>query len=146
MTEGWAAPEQILARPLSPATDVFALALMAVSALSAAIFGEEHTMIVPAAGKGRQRLKMIKHPEVWLDPQLVELPAEARLAWRALLADGLAFDPARRPRCGAELADKLDALLGRWELPGRLAVACGPGQLEYLATSREPVWVLRDAA
>ena len=39
MTEGWAAPEQVLAQPLSFATDVFPLALMAAAALSAVIFG-----------------------------------------------------------------------------------------------------------
>lgn len=144
MTEGWAAPEQILAQPLNFATDVFALALMAVAALSAVIFGEEHTLIVPAVGRGRRRLRMIKHPDVWLDPQLVQLPPEARLAWRTLLAQCLAFDPARRPQRGTELADRLDDLLSRWELPGRLPVACGPGQLEHLVGTRDPIWILHD--
>jgi hypothetical protein len=144
MTEGWAAPEQILAQPLGFATDVFALALMAAAALSAVVFGEEHTMIVPAVGRGRRRLRMIKHPDVWLDPQLVSLPLEARLAWRTLLTRCLAFEPARRPQRGAELADQLDDLLRRWELPGRLTVACGPGQLEYLAGTRDPIWILHD--
>jgi len=144
MTEGWAAPEQVLAQPLSSATDVFPLALMAVAALSAVIFGEEHALIVPAVGRGRRRLRMIKHPDVWLDPQRVQLPPEARLAWRTLLAQCLAFEPARRPQRGAELADRLDDLLRRWELPGRLTVACGPGQLEYLVGTRDPIWILHD--
>jgi serine/threonine protein kinase len=144
MTEGWAAPEQILAQPLSFATDVFPLALMAIAALSAVVFGEEHTMIVPAVGRSRRRLRMIKHPDVWLDPQRVALPLEARLAWRTLLTRCLAFEPARRPQRGAELADQLDDLLRRWELPGRLTVACGPGQLEYLAGTRDPIWILHD--
>ncbi|HEX3757936.1 MAG TPA: hypothetical protein VHW23_04500 [Kofleriaceae bacterium] len=146
MTEGWAAPEQVLAQPLTPATDVFALALMVIAALSAVAFGEEHTMIVPAVGHGRRRLRMIKHPDVWLDPQRVELPAEARLAWRTLLTRCLAFEPARRPQRAAELADQLDELLRRWELPGRLSVACGPGQLEYLVGSRDPIWILQDGS
>jgi Protein kinase domain len=144
MTEGWAAPEQVLAQPLSFATDVFPLALMAAAALSAVIFGEEHTMIVPAVGRGRRRLRLIKHPDVWLDPQRVQLPPEARLAWRTLLTQCLAFEPARRPQRGAELADRLDDLLRRWELPGRLPVACGPGQLEYLVGTRDPIWILHD--
>jgi hypothetical protein len=144
MTEGWAAPEQALAESLSPATDVFPLALMAVAALSAAVFGEEHTLIVPAVGRGRRRLRLIKHPDVWLDPERVQLPPEARLAWRALLTRCLAFEPARRPQRGAELADRLDDLLRRWELPGRLTVACGPGQLEHLVGTRDPIWILHD--
>jgi hypothetical protein len=144
MTEGWAAPEQALAEPLTPATDAFPLALMIIAALSAVVFGEEHTLIVPAVGRGRRRLRMIKHPDVWLDPQRVELPPEARLAWRTLLTQCLAFDPARRPQRGAELADRLDDLLRRWELPGRLPVACGPGQLEHLVGTRDPIWILHD--
>ncbi|HWU87864.1 MAG TPA: hypothetical protein VN253_11345, partial [Kofleriaceae bacterium] len=144
MTEGWAAPEQILARPLGPATDVFALALMAAAAVSAAVHGEEHSLIVPAAGDGRRRLRLMKDPEIWLDPQRVELPTEARLAWRTLLMQSLAFDPARRPPRGAELANRLDALLDRWELPGRLPIACGPGRLELTVGDRQPLWMLDD--
>lgn len=146
MTEGWAAPEQILTRPLTPATDVFALALMAAAAVSAAVFGEEQSVVVPAVGDGRRRLRMMKDPEIWLDPTLVELPTEARLAWRTLLMQALAFDPARRPPRGAELANRLDALLDRWELPGRLPIACGPGRLEYSVGDREPLWLLDDHA
>jgi serine/threonine protein kinase len=146
MTEGWAAPEQVLARPLDPATDVFALALMAAAAVSAAVYGEEQSVVVPALGDGRRRLRMMKDPEIWLDARAIELPTEARNAWRSLLMQCLAFDPARRPPRGRELANRLDSLLDRWELPGRRPVACGPGRLEYLLGSREPVWVLDDHA
>ncbi|MBI4862207.1 MAG: hypothetical protein HY815_18410, partial [Candidatus Riflebacteria bacterium] len=38
-TPGWAAPEQVLARPVGPQTDVYALGLLAVSLLKAAIYG-----------------------------------------------------------------------------------------------------------
>ncbi len=146
MTEGWAAPEQVLARPLGPAADVFALALMAAAAASAAVYGEEQSIVVPAMGDGRRRLRLMKDPEIWLDPKALVLPTEARNAWRTLLMQCLAFDPARRPPRGRELANRLDALLDRWELPGRIQVACGPGRLEYLVGSREPVWVLDDHA
>lgn len=144
VTEGWAAPEQIFVRPVTPATDVFALALMAVSALSAAVFGEESAVVVPAAGEGRRRLRMMKNPEIWLDPKRVELPDEARVAWRDLLVRSLAFAPERRPQRARELADRMDELLDRWELPGRLEIACGPGHLEFFAGSREPAWILDD--
>lgn len=146
MTEGWAAPEQVLARPLGPATDVFALALMAAAAVSGVVYGEEQAVVVPALGDGRRRLRMMKDPEIWLDPRAIELPTEARNAWRSMLMECLAFDPARRPPRGRELANRLDALLDRWELPGRRSVACGPGRLEYLVGSREPVWILDDHA
>jgi hypothetical protein len=87
---------------------------------------------------------VIKDADVWVDPTVVRLPTEARQAWRALLAACFAFDPARRPARGAELAAHIDQLLARWELPGRLPIACGPGRLELLAGSRDPIWTLHD--
>jgi hypothetical protein len=110
------------------------------------VYGEEQSVVVPALGDGRRRLRMMKDPEIWLDARAIELPTEARNAWRSLLMQCLAFDPARRPPRGRELANRLDSLLDRWELPGRRPVACGPGRLEYLLGSREPVWVLDDHA
>ncbi len=145
LTASWAAPEQILARAVTPATDVFALALMTISLLGASIYGEERTMIVPARGGERKRIKMITDPEVWLDPTRLEWPARARVAWRELLMRCLAQDPARRPQRGEELAALLSPLIREWPLPGRLQVACGPGRLDFLLGSREPVWVLVDS-
>ena len=145
MTEGWAAPEQVFVRPLSPATDVYALGLMAVSALSAAVYGEEHALVVPAFGDGRRRLRMMKDPEIWVDPKTTGLPTEARLAWRELLMLCLASRPERRPARAVELADRMDALVARWELPGRLHVACGPGHITHPVGSDEPMWILDDA-
>src|SRR5439155_27257257 len=98
----------------------------------------------PAYGQGRRRLRMMKDPEVYIDPTVVALPTEARIAWRELLMRCLANDPTRRPRRGAELADQLDALIRRWDIPGRVAVACGPGQLELSVGSAQPFWVLHD--
>jgi hypothetical protein len=143
VTEGWAAPEQIFVRPVSAATDVFALGLMAASALSASVYGEECSVVVPAAGQGRRRLRMIKNPDVWIDPSVMSLPTPARLAWRELLVRCLTSDPESRPRRGAELASRLDELLSNWELPGRLSVACGPGQAQ-LSVDDDPMWVLSE--
>jgi hypothetical protein len=145
MTEGWAAPEQVFVRPLGPPTDVYALALMVVSALGGAIYGDEQSIVVPALGDGRRRLRMMKDPEVWIDPKVVDIPTEGRLAWRELLMTALAADPAQRPRRGVELAERMDRLLVRWELPGRLQVAPGPGTLEPLVGSSERMWVLHDS-
>lgn len=145
VTEGWAAPEQILVRPVAAPTDVFALGLMLASTLSAAIFGEERSVVVPAAGQGRRRLKLFVDPDVWVDPAQVALPTAGRVAWRGLVVQCLAADPARRPRRGVDLAARIDDLLRRGDVPGRIPIACGPGQLELTVGGGEPMWVLRDA-
>ncbi|MCA9692432.1 MAG: hypothetical protein KC636_22730 [Myxococcales bacterium] len=146
LTAGWAPPEQLLARPLTPAADVFALTLMVASLLGAALYGEERTMILPARGEGRRRIRLITDPEAWIDPTVVELPAAARVAWRAFLMRGLASDPARRLPRGEAFAAALKELLERWELPGRVSVPCGPGRLETLHGRRDdPAWILQDS-
>jgi hypothetical protein len=143
VTEGWAAPEQVFVRPVSAATDVFALGLMAASAVSAAVYGEERAVVVPAAGSGRRRLRMMMDPEVWIDPNAMPLPTPARAAWRELLVQCMAADPEKRPRRGLELANRLDELLAKWELPGRVQVRCGPGEAQ-LTHGGEPMWVLTE--
>jgi hypothetical protein len=144
VTAGWAAPEQIEGRPVTPATDVYALALMAASLLRAAIFGEERTVIVPAAGAGRRRVTLLTDPEVWIDPSLVALPTEARLAWRELLMRCLARNPERRPASGAAFAREARSITERWEIPGRILVECGPGRLERPVGGGTPIWLLED--
>jgi hypothetical protein len=144
VSEGWASPEQIFVRPASAATDVFALAQLAASALSACVYGTESTVIVPAAGQGRRRLRVISDPEVWLDPAIVDLPTPARLAWRDLLMRCLAANPERRPQRASELAGALDQLLAKWDVPGTLPVACGPGVLRLPINGDVPTWVISD--
>ncbi|HET9621030.1 MAG TPA: hypothetical protein VFP84_06680 [Kofleriaceae bacterium] len=144
MTEGWAAPEQALARPITAASDVYALAMIAVAAIKAVIFGEESSLVVPAVGSGRRRLKMILNPEVWLDAQVLPLADATRGAWRDLLVRCLAADPAQRPQRGFIFADYVDELLDKYELPGRVAVSSGPGQLQFFVNSGEPAWVMYD--
>ncbi|MCB9754576.1 MAG: hypothetical protein H6713_31960 [Myxococcales bacterium] len=145
LTVGWSAPEQLLARPVTPASDVYALALMTASLLGAALYGEERTIILPARGDGRRRIRMITDPEVWIDPTVVELPVAARVAWRAFLMRCLAADPNRRPPRGDAFARELKPLLEQHELPGRLTLTCGPGRLHKLVNADEqPAWVLLD--
>lgn len=145
LTAGWAAPEQLIGQPVTPAADVFALALMTVSLLDAAIYGEEHTLVVPARGEGRRRIRVITDPEVWVDPTVIALSVEGRVAWREFLMRCLAKDPGRRPARGLVFAEQLENLLARWELPGRKTLSCGPGQLDILhGRAKEHVWVLED--
>lgn len=144
MTASWAAPEQILARAVTPATDVFALALMLTSLLQAVIYGEEKSMVIPAVGSGRRRIRMICDPEVWVDPTIHNWSAKTRVLWREFLMKCLAHDPSKRPQSGNEFAEQLELLLRKEPIEGRLQVSCGPGRLEFLVGSKEPVWVLSD--
>ncbi|HZS41791.1 MAG TPA: hypothetical protein VFF06_33410 [Polyangia bacterium] len=128
-TPGWAAPEQLLARPVSPSSDVFALGLIAASLVGAAIHGEERSYVIPTGGAGRRRVRVLDHPEVFIDPTAIRLDDAARAAWQRTIARAVAFDPARRPPTGAAFAAELAEVAARHPPPDRLPLPGGPGAL-----------------
>ncbi|HLL53687.1 MAG TPA: hypothetical protein VK447_09085 [Myxococcaceae bacterium] len=146
-TPGWAAPEQILARPVSPATDVFALGLVLARLAGAVIHGEERTFVIPTGGETRRRMSVLANPDVFIDPTHVELDEPARRAWQALIGACVAFEPETRPRSGAVLAARLSELSARHPLPGRLGLRGGPGRLMWnvdVLGRAQPAWVVSD--
>ena len=146
-TPGWSAPEQVLAQPVTPASDVYPLALMLASALQGAIFGEERSFVVPEAGAGRRRLRLMADPQVFLDATHLPLTAKARVELAQFLARCLRFDPARRPQSGSAFADELAELLEAHVFPGQLTIASMAGRLHAkvaLATGPSPAWIVTD--
>ncbi len=146
-TPGWAAPEQILGRPVSPATDVYALGLIAAALIGAVLFGEERSFVIPTGRDGRRRLRLLSSPDVFLDPTATALADPTRSAWCDLIRRACAFDPAARPPTGAAFADELDALLDAQPLAGDLPIRGGPGTLRRsveLQGALQPSWILED--
>jgi hypothetical protein len=146
-TPGWAAPEQVLARPVTPATDVYALGLMAAQLLGAAIYGQETSYVIPTGRDDRRRVRLIGAPEVFIDPTFIEIPDPLRRAWSDFIADCVAFDPERRPATGAAFADRLESLLASSRLPRRFFFEGGPGQLRRdveVLGAFQPAWVVTD--
>lgn len=145
---GWAAPEQVMARPVAPQTDVYALGLLLARLVEAAIFGEEQTFIVPTGGMDRKRLRVLARPEVFIDPTKgIKAEEPARQAYASLIARCIHFDPEARPASGAAFADALAERLEQHPLPGRLTLTGLTGSLrrnvEVLGRAR-PAWVLVD--
>lgn len=128
-TKGWNAPEQIIAREVSPATDVFALAQLVVQILEAAVFGDERSFVVPVGGGARARERMMVEPDVYLDPNLIPFGDAAISAWRALLRRCLALDASQRVPGADAFADELLAICARHRVPGRRVVAGLAGSL-----------------
>lgn len=147
-TPGWAAPEQVLAREATPATDVFSLGLMAASLAGAVIHGEERSFLVPSGGRDRMRLRLLVSSDVFLDTTTQEIvPARGAAAWRELLAKALAFEPGRRPASAGEFARALRQVLEDHPPEGSLAVRAGPGSLMrnvVIDGEVQPAWVLTD--
>jgi hypothetical protein len=128
-TKGWNAPEQIIARPVCPATDVFALAQLVVQILEAAVFGDESSFVVPIGNGQRIRERMIAAPDVFLDPTLVPMNDAAIAAWRSFLRRCLVLDTDKRIPSAAAFADELATLAARHPVVGRVAVSGLAGRL-----------------
>ncbi len=160
-TKGWNAPEQVIAREVSPATDVFALAQLVVAVLEAAVFGDERSYVVPIGNGQRLRERLLPEPDVYLDPALIPFDDAAIAAWRGFLRRCLALDASKRVQTSAAFADELCAIAARHPVPGRRLVSGLAGRLTRHAegdglgdklrrlTGREPagavVWELHDS-
>lgn len=128
-TKGWNAPEQVIAREVSPATDVFALAQLVVQVLEAAVFGDERSYVVPIGRGERLRERLLPEPDVYLDPTLIPFDDSAIAAWRGFLRRCLALDASKRVQTSAAFADELCSIAARHPVPGRRAVSGMAGRL-----------------
>jgi hypothetical protein len=130
-TTGWNAPEQVLARPVCPATDVFALAQLAVKVLQGVIFGDEQSYMIPIGNGQRERMYLIGKPDVYLDPTAVELTDAGVAAWRAFFQQCLALDADERLNSAKEFATRLMELTEAHPPPGRVPAPLGMGVLHH---------------
>ena len=125
LTRGWAAPEQVMAAEVSPATDQFPLGLMLLALVQGVLFGEETTIVVPSGGAKTERHALFRSPGVFIDPDAGTVGREHLRSWQKLIERCLRFSPADRfPAIGDLLAEierllAQESLLGSCEFPLR---------------------------
>jgi len=129
LTPGWAAPEQVIGQPVSPATDQYPLGLMLCRLLGGVVYGEEVTVVVPTGGSSTERFTMMKNPGVYLDAQSAPVAAAGVPVWQGLLARCLAFEPSHRYPTTEELIAELERVLATHPLQRDLACPLAFGSL-----------------
>jgi hypothetical protein len=153
-TPSWAAPEQVTARPVSAATDVFAFGLVLARLIDAVVFGEERTFVVPTGGSSTRRMKILHDPQVFIDPTAgLAFSEKSMKAYAAFITRCTAFDASSRPKNGNAFAGELRELLERHPLPldhdkGWAHLGWLSGALHRtvdLLGSTQPAWVISDA-
>jgi len=130
-TPGWAAPDQILRKPVTPATDIYPLGLMLVQLVQGSIFGEEKTFIIPTNLDKTHRIKVVCDAEVFLDETKLEgITVEGKAAWKKFIEKCINFDPKKRPETAEIFAAELSAVIQTHPLPGDVTVTNLIGTLE----------------
>lgn len=127
-TPRWCSPEQTLGKPVSTASDVYSLGLLALQLVSGQLYGEIKRFRVPSASGGESVIEVLDIDGVFIDPNF-GLNEIARQAWRNTLARFLAFDPLNRPKDGNQFADEFQILLTNHPLTDikRMEISAGIG-------------------
>jgi len=140
-TPGWASPDQILRKPVSPATDIYPLGLMLVQLVGGFIFGEEKTFIVPTSLEKTHRIKLVCDTEVFLDEFKLEgMSGEGRRVWKKFIEKCIEFDPEKRPKTAGGFAEELSGIMDEHPLTGSVVVKELIGELVPVESDGKIAW------
>lgn len=96
MTTNFCAPEQILALPVSPATDIYNLGLIILSIIDGIVYGKTSNYIIPTGGDVRN-IKILTEPMVFIDYSKANIEnTEGIPFWKSFLGKCLAFEQRNR--------------------------------------------------
>jgi serine/threonine protein kinase len=119
----WAAPEQVVGRPLDPRADVYALGKMACALVGAVPFGEKIDYVVPTGGAMSKTVQLLKADGVFVDATALGANREWQARWQDTLGKLVAYDRDKRLDSGVAAAAALAELVEKYPPPGTLTVA-----------------------
>jgi hypothetical protein len=121
-TPQWSAPEQALGQPITPAADIYPLAVMVVRALGGEIVGEVRKYLTPGNRWPSGTVEMFHNPSLYFAPQDPPFSREGLGAWRNLVDRSLNFAPDDRQTSAAGFAEELRAVMDEYPVSGTLGV------------------------
>lgn len=117
MTTNYCAPEQILTRPVSPATDIYNLGLMILSIVDGVIYGKTSTYVIPTGGTAVKNIELLSEPMIYIDYEKSNIENKAGIAhWRLFMEKCLAFDPKMRFQDIDIMATEYERILSSYPL------------------------------
>lgn len=147
MTTNFCAPEQILAQPVTPATDIYNLGLIVLSIVDGVIFGKISDYIFPTGGTNTKNVKQLVEPFVFIDYKESNIGDIKGIPhWRAFLEKCLAFEPTDRFQDIESFAMEYQRLLVQYPLKNKIEFSPNFGHLSmikhYHNGNMEPAWFI----
>jgi len=117
MTANYCAPEQILTRPVSFATDIYNLGLMILSVVDGVVYGKTSTYVIPTGGTSVKNIELLSEPMIYIDYEKSNVENKEGIAhWRLFLEKCLAFDPKMRFQNIDIMATEYERILSSYPL------------------------------
>jgi len=147
MTTSFCAPEQILAQPVNPATDIYNLGLIVLSIVDGVIFGKISDYIFPIGGTKTRNVKQLVEPFIYIDYYESNVDNKEGIPhWKAFLEKCLAFNPANRFQDVDSFAMEYHRLLVQYPLKNEIEFHPDFGKLSFIKRNNdgdlEPAWFI----
>lgn len=128
----WAAPEQVVGRPLDPSTDIYAVSRMMTALLGGVPFGEQSSYIVATGGQESKKVPVLKTDGVFIDILETDYSRDWQKNWQQVLKRGLTYNQDQRPSSAIDFANEISEIAEKYPLEGFAELSGGFGQLTRL--------------
>lgn len=133
MTANYCAPEQILTRPVSPATDIYNLGLMILSVVDGIVYGKKSSYVIPTGGTDVKNIELLSEPMIYIDYEKSNVKEKEGIAhWRLFLEKCLAFDPKKRFQSIEIMAAEYERILSLYPLTNDIEFQPSFGRLSMV--------------
>jgi Domain of unknown function (DUF4062)/Protein kinase domain len=144
----WAAPEQLLMRPVSKATDIYPFGLMLCALIGGQLTGEYVQYVLPASNREELIVPLVRNPIIYLSPRDQKLILAGRKVWFDLIESCLAFNVSQRPKDADEFITGLRTVCDKYPLEGSIEIEVRPTLSPELAIfsdgSEQPCRIITD--
>jgi serine/threonine protein kinase len=148
LSPDWAAPEQLLMRPISKSSDIFPLGLMLCAVIGAELTGEYIQYKLPSSGDEPLIVPILRDPILFLPLKEKTLTFAGRKAWFDFIETCLRYDSSQRPTDADAFIIGLKRLCNDYPLEGEVVFEIKSTLLPDLALfpdgSKKPCRIIAD--
>jgi hypothetical protein len=138
MTTNFCAPEQILALPVSPATDIYNLGLIILSIIDGIVYGKTSNYIIPTGGTQVRNVKLLTEPMIYIDYNSANIQNKEGISvWKSFLERCLAFEQKNRYPNMSSFMNEYNRLIELYPLKNDMEFSPNFGNLSLIKINGE---------